>query len=86
MFTVTVPATIEHEAKAAAFARSLAPDVKQTYNLAGTIKFEVPCASVELSDVFARVEQAKQEGLHLIDWGIHNASLEDVFISLASKA
>ena len=81
-----MPPNYADENRAAAFARSLSPNLKPTYSLAGTVKYEIPCKDIELSTVFEKVEAAKREGLEVLDWGIHNASLEDVFISLATAA
>ena len=73
------------EAAADAFVRGLC-EAKQTYCLGGTLKYELPCAGVALSDIFAEVDRAVAAGLPLTDWGVHNASLEDVFIRLAADA
>jgi hypothetical protein len=42
-------------------------------SLAGTINFEVPKKSVQLSRVFVELE-ARKEKLGIIDWGISNTS------------
>lgn len=73
-----------HEQQVAEFASSLSQDARQTYCLGGTVKYELPCKDVALSQVFDRVEEAKRGGLQVLDWGVHNASLEDVFIKLAT--
>ncbi len=36
-----------------------------------------------LVQVFAAVNHAKDGGLEVVDWGVANASLENVFIKLA---
>jgi hypothetical protein len=83
VFTVTVQ---QGEEKAAeAFVRSLSPNAKLTYSLAGTCKFEMPCEDIKLSTVFERMKDAQSHGLTVFDWGVHNASLEDVFIGLAQS-
>jgi hypothetical protein len=41
--------------------------------------------SLAAVQVFDRVAEAKAAGLPVLDWGVHNASLEDVFIRLATR-
>ena len=84
MFTISV--NEEDSAKALAFVKSMAPNATQTYAIAGTFKYQIPMTDIQLSQVFDRVSQAIKSGLNVIDWGIHNASLEDVFIHLASQS
>lgn len=74
-----------HEQQVADFVATLSPAAKRTYCLGGTVKYELPCTDVQLSAVFDSVADAKERGLPVLDWGIHNASLEDVFIKLATN-
>lgn len=86
VLTMTVPPHDAAAERAAdAFVRGLC-DAKQTYCLGGTLKYELPCSGIALSEVFEKVDDAIARGLPLTDWGVHNASLEDVFIRLAAKA
>ena len=82
VFTITV--SPGQEAAADTFARSLAKSAKQTYCLGGTLKYELPASEVSLSQIFDAVAEARMQGLGVVDWGVHSASLEDVFIRLAS--
>jgi ABC-type multidrug transport system ATPase subunit len=58
---------------------------KVTYALAGTQKFELPAGDVTLAQVFEEVGRGGGDGgLKILDWGVHNATLEEVFIDLAT--
>ncbi|CAI5486916.1 unnamed protein product [Closterium sp. Naga37s-1] len=83
VFTVTTPP--EEEEAAAELAKSLSPNAKKVYSLAGTQKFELPTADVNMADVFATVAEAKAR-ISIRAWGIANTTLEDVFISIAKEA
>ncbi len=64
--------------------RELAPGARLTYALAGTRKYELPCNEVSLQRVFEAMDGANgQQGLDILDWGISNATLEEVFLKLA---
>eukprot|EP00892_Ulva_mutabilis_P007665 jgi/Ulvmu1/5270/UM022_0064.1 len=84
VFTVTV--SMEQEDAVHAFVKDMSPNARRTYALAGTSKYEVPCTDIELSAIFDRMTEAPEQGLSVLDWGVHNASLEDVFIRLAQQA
>jgi hypothetical protein len=86
VLTVTVPANPAAENAAQAFVHSMCPAAKETYRLGGTLKYELPADEVQLSRIFEQVGAAQQQGMPITDWGIHNASLEDVFIDLANAA
>ena len=83
VFTITVPPG--HEGAVQALVTSLSPAARRTYCLGGTLKYELPVEDVALSHVFDRMAEARAEGLPVLDWGVHNASLEDVFIRLATE-
>ena len=85
VFTITVAPEPEQEARAQALVQQLAPGARLTYALAGTRKYELPCSQVSLSAVFAGVEAATAEGLRVLDWGVANATLEEVFIKFAKS-
>ena len=84
VFTVTTP--VQQEEAVHAFVREMSPNAKRTYALAGTSKYEVPCADIQLSEIFDCMATAQEHNLTVLDWGVHNASLEDVFIRLAQQA
>lgn len=80
VFTVTVPPAEEQQADA--LVRRLSPGARLTYALGGTRKYELPTNEVTLPAVFDAMSAAKQQ-LTVLDWGIANATLEEVFIQLA---
>jgi hypothetical protein len=43
-------------------------------------------SEVQLSPVFDQVAAVQQQRMPITDWGIHNASLEEVFICLATAS
>mmetsp|Transcript_29509 Transcript_29509/g.74204 ORF Transcript_29509/g.74204 Transcript_29509/m.74204 type:complete len:651 (+) Transcript_29509:1679-3631(+) len=82
VFTITTRPADNEKAKAAVMA--MCPEAKPTYHVAGTQKFEMPTASISISDVFAGMQRVKQS-VEILDWGVANASLEDVFIRVATQ-
>lgn len=87
VLTLTVPSGDPAAENAAqAFVHGMCPGAKETYRLGGTLKYELPTNEVQLSRIFDQVAAAQQRGMPITDWGIHNASLEEVFIRLANAA
>jgi ABC-type multidrug transport system ATPase subunit len=84
VFTITTPEAEDRQAHNVVM--QMSPHAKRTYALGGTSKYEMPCTDIDLSSIFDRIATAKQGGLTVLDWGVHNASLEDVFIRLAQAA
>ena len=84
MFTVSVKEG--DEPKAQQLVAKMSKNYKETYSIAGTCKYQIPMADIQLSQIFQRVSEATASGMQIIDWGVHNASLEDVFIHLASQS
>lgn len=82
VFTITVPAS--QEAAAQAFVRRMSPTARLTYSVGGTLKFELPTSEVSLAAVFGAMGEAKQQ-LQVLDWGVANATLEEVFIKFARQ-
>jgi ABC-type multidrug transport system ATPase subunit len=80
VFTITTPPAEEQQADA--LVRRLSPGARLTYALGGTRKYELPTNDVTLPAVFDAMSAAKQQ-LTVLDWGIANATLEEVFIQLA---
>lgn len=84
VFTITTP---EDQVDAAgSFVLRMSPSGKRTYMVAGTSKWQLPSQDVTLSRVFETMGTASQQGLTVLDWGVHSASLEDVFIQLAQES
>ncbi|GBF88379.1 ABC transporter A family member protein [Raphidocelis subcapitata] len=72
------------EGAARAFVARLSPGARLTYSVGGTLKFELPSEEASLSQVFSAMAEAKAGGgLDVIDWGVSNATLEEVFIRIA---
>jgi hypothetical protein len=84
VFTLTTP---ESQLRAAeAFILQMCPNGKRTYIVAGTSKWHLPSKEITLARVFEAMAGASEQGLRVLDWGVHSASLEDVFIQLAQEA
>lgn len=80
VFTITVPP--QNEAKVQALVKWLSPSYKLTYALGGTFKFELSSEETTLARVFNAVQEQKRN-LGVLDWGVANATLEEVFIKFA---
>ncbi|KAK9803177.1 hypothetical protein WJX72_009746 [[Myrmecia] bisecta] len=84
-FSITTPSS--QDLRAAALVLRLAPTSRKVYALNGTQKFELPVAETAVEEVFVKVEEAKTaSGLDVLDWGVSNATLEDVFIKISREA
>jgi len=74
------------EAAVQAFVHSLSPSAKLTYAVGGTRKYELLTSEVSLSTVFGEMEKAVRNGeVQIVDWGIANATLEEVFLKFAKS-
>ncbi|EFN57407.1 hypothetical protein CHLNCDRAFT_30336 [Chlorella variabilis] len=82
IFTITTPP--HQDAAAHALVLGMSPGARLTYALAGTRKYELPVGEVTLPDVFAVMEEAKKK-VTVLDWGVSNATLEEVFIKFAKS-
>ncbi|EFJ52407.1 hypothetical protein VOLCADRAFT_79211 [Volvox carteri f. nagariensis] len=82
VFTITVGPG--HEDAAKAFVAHMSPNSRLTYALGGTFKYELPTADVSLSAVFDAMATAKTQ-MQVLDWGVANATLEEVFIKFARQ-
>ncbi|KAL3678985.1 hypothetical protein R1sor_021941 [Riccia sorocarpa] len=83
VLTMTTPE--EEEQDVIDLVETLSPHSQRIYALAGTQKFEIPKAEVEIGRVFATVVKAKRK-MHIQAWGISDTTLEDVFIKVARDA
>ena len=70
--------------RAEAFVHSLCANATCTYALAGTLRYELPTKEVNVRDVFSAMHDVNRtHGLTILDWGLANATLEEVFIKVA---
>lgn len=92
VLTVTTPA--EEGDKVDVLVAELSPAARLTYSLAGTRRYELPSDSVGLGAIFERMERATAVGsaaygstpeLNVLDWGVANATLEEVFVKFAKE-
>ena len=84
VFTITTPENqVDAQQK---FVQHMSPTGKRTYLVAGTSKWRLPSKDISLAKVFETMGAADTYGLTVLDWGVHSASLEDVFIQLAQEA
>lgn len=68
------------------FVVGLAPHAVLLNSIAGTQNWELPVNEVRLSEVFRVMEQpATKQALGLLDWGICNTTLEEVFVRIATQ-
>jgi hypothetical protein len=58
------------------------PTAVQVEKYAGTASYEVPQAGIVVSQFFQMME-ANKERAGIIDWGISQTTLEDVFLRIA---
>ncbi|KAL2613896.1 hypothetical protein R1flu_025588 [Riccia fluitans] len=83
VLTMTTPE--EEEQDVIDLVETLSRHSQRIYALAGTQKFEIPKAEVQIGRVFAAVVKAKRK-MHIQAWGISDTTLEDVFIKVARDA
>jgi hypothetical protein len=82
VFTITTRPADNEKAKTAVMA--MCPEATPTYQVAGTQKFEMPTAAISIADVFLGMQRMKGS-IPILDWGVANASLEDVFVRVATQ-
>lgn len=75
-----VPLTPPHAAQPPSVPPALPPPCT-----APARRYELPVTDVTLSAVFEAVAAAKDSGLRVLDWGVANATLEEVFIKFARQ-
>mmetsp|Transcript_59370 Transcript_59370/g.89556 ORF Transcript_59370/g.89556 Transcript_59370/m.89556 type:complete len:268 (+) Transcript_59370:2-805(+) len=84
-YVLTIHSDPAKERQVSDMVHSMARDVRITYGLAGTQKFEIPADQITLSQVFRTMTQHEQ-GLGIKDWGIANTTLEEAFIKISKGA
>ncbi len=90
MLSLTTAPGAAAGAAADALAARLAPGARRTHALGGARRYELPAGETSLAAVFEEMERvgaaaaAGRDGaLEVLDWGIANATLEEVFIKFA---
>jgi ABC-type multidrug transport system ATPase subunit len=84
VFTITVKS--ENHGMIAPFVKEMCRTARLTYSVAGTEKYELPSTDITLDKVFDTMEHStKAKDIGIIDWGISNATLEEVFIKFAKE-
>jgi len=82
---LTMTTSLETKAEATEFVKSLVPTARPTRDIEGTQRFELPTKDVQLDRIFAAMLDNKSR-LQVVDWSVSNATLEDVFMQVASSA
>lgn len=83
MLTISAPADQDEDVEN--FVRCLSAGANKVYHISGTQKFHIPKQEVRLSDIFREIEIAKRR-IDIRNWGLADATLEDVFINVAKDA
>ncbi|WVZ93130.1 hypothetical protein U9M48_039136 [Paspalum notatum var. saurae] len=83
---LTVTTSPEHEAAVERLVSWLSPaGYTRIYSVSGTQKFALPRREVGLGRVFGAVEVARR-AFPVLGWGVTDATLEDVFVTVAKDA
>lgn len=56
-----------------------------TSEFEGTIHYEIPNSNLKLSELF-NLMNSKAKELEIVDWGVSQSTLEDVFMSIVHNA
>lgn len=65
----------------------IAPGANVVHCLEGSLKLELPSASVDISQLFEHMDSIKMRNvLQVRDWGVSHATLEEVFIRITREA
>uniref|UniRef100_A0A7S0QQ53 ATPase AAA-type core domain-containing protein n=1 Tax=Cryptomonas curvata TaxID=233186 RepID=A0A7S0QQ53_9CRYP len=84
-YILTVTGEHGTENRVSELVHSLATDVRITYSISGTQKFEIASSQVTLAKVFKAMTDNKAR-LGIRDWGIANTTLEEAFIKISRGA
>lgn len=82
VFTITTQALEADMQAADALVKDFSPHARKTYSLGGTQKYELPTLDISFAKIFTAMERAKS-CLTILDWGVSNSTLEEVFIKFA---
>jgi ABC-type multidrug transport system ATPase subunit len=83
-YRLVITTSQKYEESARAFVKQLLPSATLLNTLNGTQQFEVPRAGIKLSKVFKQINQ-NTDKYNIIDWGISNTTLEEVFLYITDK-
>jgi hypothetical protein len=75
--------SVSHSAEIEALMLSLSPGAKLAYNTGKQFTYTVPLASGDVAQVFNTMETSRRAH-GIVDWGITQASLEEVFIKVVT--
>ena len=64
---------------------ALCPPSRIRHQCGTTQRFWMPTGSVELSQVFQTMDSLEDKGFDAVAWAVHSATLEDIFIDLATR-
>ena len=65
----------------------LVDGARLVHSLGGSLKMELPSASVDIGQLFDYMDQLKKEGqVQVRGWGVSHATLEEVFIRITRDA
>lgn len=83
-YTITTP---PHQTVAAArMVEKMSPSARLVYALGGNQRFELPLTEIDVEKVFRRMEEVNlNRELDVLDWGVSNATLEEVFIKITRQ-
>jgi len=84
-YILTITSEAGKEGQVTDLVHTMAKDVRITYCISGTQKFEIPTTQLTLAKVFG-VMMANQQQLSIRDWGIANTTLEEAFIKISRGA
>lgn len=77
----------KHTEMAIAAIAQFVPGASVVHSLEGTLKLELPSASVDIGQLFEYMECVKKKNvLQVRDWGVSHATLEEVFIRITREA
>jgi len=82
-YSLTVTVNPGMVPQAQLFLSNLAPGAVASALVGDTLRCSIPISSISPEQIFTKMEAARQS-VGVRDWGVANASLEDVFIQIAS--
>jgi len=84
-YRLSITSPPEKEQNVRQFINEILPYAEILNSLAGTQNFQVPRTNVRLSEVFELIER-EAKNLSIVDWGITNTTLEEVFLHIVDRS